>query len=714
MEYWEFLIQKEGNRAWLPIKSNKPAIEAGKYRIVAQTSRKQADVEVRVSYQAPQAPEQKRRSQKRLRRTNTEGLMVVIPYTFLQPGVWAIHCTGDILSEFLGESWQESLQLNVLAPQKRPIPEPSQTQAQTNPIADNPENVETDIAISDPDAPISTSAAEVTVSSDSSDKQPEQISSDNLEPEPEGDPQALATSGAPAPNFHHEPTQGLPTPSTPLLLPPCAPTLTLEESTITWDRGKNIAVSGQINAPQANSTYFLVYQLRNPQTWAIVFSTQQQLSTPSLPMNFRHTLAIPEEHYQPLLLGEILLFEGLPEEQNQQAAHALVSQSFSIMASVGQLWQSASTPEENIVIPEVEKPPVKLNFDLLNLTNQPKADAPQFEPLDSDAIPPLIRNNPPAQTPLSVNLPAVSDSQQQSSPDAQPIPVDGELLLTQASLAQDEFALASSQDTPYKVNKPEAIEALVVLEDESQAPGREIQDEITQSFQALRLNKRFLSMLTTLAQDSQLKQLLNHTQEPAASYVSTATLDPVHNILTYADHREQEIVVEDGLRENISAPLTGLNTSGLPYPKELLPSSTQPPSLSPEQLARVIPVPTLTVTKGELTAGKNVFVRVKLPSGLDDVYVKLWVLDCQTRHLLDGPRNLVDFTPNRYGERETITQVNVPLGSLEIRFEAIAVDRETQQESYKATVNRAVIPPDLPPISLEEFDYAYPQNLNDE
>ncbi|MEP0778065.1 hypothetical protein NDI39_10605 [Microcoleus sp. ZQ-A2] len=114
MEYWEFLLQKEGDRTWLPINS-KTEIEAGRYRVVAHSSRINTDVEICIIHDSTEEVPPKRRSQKRSRRTNPEGLMVVIPFTYLRPGFWEFRCCGDIMSDFLGNSWQHSVQLVVLA-----------------------------------------------------------------------------------------------------------------------------------------------------------------------------------------------------------------------------------------------------------------------------------------------------------------------------------------------------------------------------------------------------------------------------------------------------------------------------------------------------------------------------------------------------------------------------------------------------------------------
>lgn len=124
MEYWEFLLQKEGDRTWLPINS-KTEIEAGRYRVVAHSSRINTDVEICITHDSTEEVPPKRRSQKRSRRSNPEGLMVVIPFTYLRPGFWEFRCCGDIMSDFLGNSWQHSVQLVVLAEMTQiELPEP--------------------------------------------------------------------------------------------------------------------------------------------------------------------------------------------------------------------------------------------------------------------------------------------------------------------------------------------------------------------------------------------------------------------------------------------------------------------------------------------------------------------------------------------------------------------------------------------------------------
>ena len=119
-----------------------------------------------------------------------------------------------------------------------------------------------------------------------------------------------------------------------------------------------------------------------------------------------------------------------------------------------------------------------------------------------------------------------------------------------------------------------------------------------------------------------------------------------------------------------------------------LPQVYQPP----QGEAPVVPI--LDIPEGELIAGIPIPVLAYVPVSATPQSVKLWIKDCQTRSILDGPRWLVDF--QRQGEiLATKTQVTIPLGCLEIAFEAITVDMQNQRESYKTRALRRVTPPHL-------------------
>ncbi|MEH2460770.1 MAG: hypothetical protein V7K34_26360, partial [Nostoc sp.] len=119
MEHWQFLIQKQGARSWHILESPNLEILEGQYRVLARSKLPNTDVEVRVTHSSTQEVQPTRRILKRSRRTNSEGLMAVIPFTYFQTGVWELRCCGDLMSDLFGKSWQYSVQLQVLSQERK-------------------------------------------------------------------------------------------------------------------------------------------------------------------------------------------------------------------------------------------------------------------------------------------------------------------------------------------------------------------------------------------------------------------------------------------------------------------------------------------------------------------------------------------------------------------------------------------------------------------
>ena len=118
MEYWEFLIQREGDRGWRTIETGNLQLMEGKYRIVANSDLLDAQIQTRVTYQTSD-PKPQRRSQSRNQTTNRRGLLAVIPFTSLKSGIWQFVCSGTTDAP---ASWQRILKLRVLpAISKSPV-----------------------------------------------------------------------------------------------------------------------------------------------------------------------------------------------------------------------------------------------------------------------------------------------------------------------------------------------------------------------------------------------------------------------------------------------------------------------------------------------------------------------------------------------------------------------------------------------------------------
>ncbi|NJL83711.1 MAG: hypothetical protein HC890_13595 [Chloroflexaceae bacterium] len=132
MQDWEFWLQKPGD-SWLPLKNSTFLLQAGRYRLAAHSIRPNLTVEIRLSYQAALQTAGSL-VQSCQRRTNKHGFVLIAPFTELRAGWWEVRCCSDIFSEMLGEFWQETLHLEVLAAVKpevsaRPLVQPSVTAA---------------------------------------------------------------------------------------------------------------------------------------------------------------------------------------------------------------------------------------------------------------------------------------------------------------------------------------------------------------------------------------------------------------------------------------------------------------------------------------------------------------------------------------------------------------------------------------------------------
>jgi hypothetical protein len=118
MEYWEFLIQREGDRGWRTIETGNLQLMEGKYRIVANSDLLNTQIQIRATYQTADTIPQ-RRSQSRTQTTNPRGLLAVVPFTQLQPGIWQFVCSSKPDAQV---SWQRILKLRVLSRIPQPAP----------------------------------------------------------------------------------------------------------------------------------------------------------------------------------------------------------------------------------------------------------------------------------------------------------------------------------------------------------------------------------------------------------------------------------------------------------------------------------------------------------------------------------------------------------------------------------------------------------------
>ncbi|MEM9976975.1 MAG: hypothetical protein AAF808_05035 [Cyanobacteria bacterium P01_D01_bin.2] len=652
MRYWEFLIQQEGDQTWLPLEAKQVEILEGRYRMAAHTSHYETSVEVRVSQLLLDEVPPRRRVRKRRAMTNDSGLLAIFPFIQLAPGHWEIDCNSpDVMDDLLGEGWHYAVQLQV-TPRDEDDWEPDWSEA----------------------AKVSYPAAA-----------PEPASSTNSQ---DGGSSAMD--------------------------------LQLAQQAYVAQLGQTLTLAGHLSRNFGDTlvNHQLWIQLRDPQTASPLQETTFALPNQPLPFPFSVAVNLPDELSTQVILGAISLLD--------QEGTALASASFTVTIGLAKMLDAiANQPdlefeEEISIFPgstEAFIPAAKKSETLLvrdtpivprelipseGLTLPPQIkpasgpdrlpELPEFpKPAKADAVEAAdATDSKPttAQTPPLAD-PPVADTTDKGQRPTEPQPTEPQPtepaepteptepppfaepnVFEIGSIEDDDLDLALAtaalddelQPSPAPESSPE-IDSLQP-EDTNQDPKTA---SIDRAFQKLHSRERFWQKLTLLTQDGYQQSL-----------EMKRALDPITpSVETPASSQSQEFVAYEP------------------------PASPEQPG--PEQPVPPIEIwaPTLQVPEQELVAGEWIAIRVRIPTGSYQPYVKVWMNDLQTRTLIDAPRLLMQFTPNDDGELETLMRVQIPDGCLELQFAAIAVDMTTLQESRKVVQNRRVMPPDE---SLSLFD----------
>ncbi|MDP5016366.1 MAG: hypothetical protein NWQ43_03515, partial [Dolichospermum sp.] len=377
MENWQFLIQKQGDHTWRTLESPNLKIWAGNYRVLARSHLNNTDVEVRVSHISTQEVPPKRRILKRSRRTNVEGLMAVIPFTNFKPGIWELRCSGDVMSDMLGKSWQHTLVIQVL---------PQETNSQSSPQLTE----ESDIA-SEADTEVSIVMNHAT-STWFKGETTEQILQNLLDlalPQDE-------------PLLEEETIENAPT-----LPPPLALNLSLDQDTYVARWGDNFIIHGYVEvneienlenegfSPDEISQLRLEIALRSPLESKILNQIKQPLTDQVLPFAFSTLIDIPPKCESKLLLADINLYGALADVGE---IILLASHTFTITADVTELLalQTFSSDSQDFLPesyqPTKLKPSINVGLELFNLAKTPKlAQFHILKPSPNQPLPPRIK-----------------------------------------------------------------------------------------------------------------------------------------------------------------------------------------------------------------------------------------------------------------------------------------------------------------------------------
>ena len=378
MENWQFLIQKQGDHNWRILESPNLTILADNYRVLARSYLNNMDVDVRVTYISTQEVPPKQRILKRSHRTNSEGLMAVIPFTYFKPGIWELRCSGDIMLEMLGKSWQHTLLIQVSPPEPSP-----QSLTQLAEESDLASNADTQVSI------VMNHGTPVWFKGETT----EQILQNLLDlalPQDE-------------PLLDEETIENAPT-----LPPPLALNLSLDQDTYVARWGENFIIHGDVEVNEIEnlederfamngvSQLRLEIALRSPSESRILNHIDQPLTDQVLPFSFSTLIDIPLDCESKLLLAEINLYGALADVGE---VILLANHTFTITADITDLlalqtsrsdYRDYSLPETNP--PVKPKPSVKIRLELFNVAKTPKlAQFHILKPSPNQALPPQIK-----------------------------------------------------------------------------------------------------------------------------------------------------------------------------------------------------------------------------------------------------------------------------------------------------------------------------------
>lgn len=684
MENWEFLLQKEGDRTWLPLESTDVEILEGRYRLIARSNDVNTEIEIQIVYQSTEEHPPQRRVQKRISQTNPEGLIVIIPYTRLKPGIWEFSC-GLISPDHPLENSQKSwIQLQVLSTEGELLSHPH-----------FPEESSDDLGYDEDENLLETPSS--LVSSEETFTQPdsEEIWEDHSSNLPESQP-VSGTENQSEISSEENPPDSLENPE---FIPPSPLTLklTLDQDNLVVELGRPLTLYGRIDVLEKDhitdieldylekiiQSATLQIQLRDPSQTEALAKIHHPLISGNPPWIFACILYIPS-----LCKSRVFLAEATLANETE----TFVSETFILNADVSQLLEVIEADfQEDLHQFSATKKTLKQNQIILDRTLLDLIESPPTSenfaeniPPDQVIIPPLIhsRENQQNQT---LELPSFG----------QPLPPS---VTAKISPQSDRLS------PPVVPPKPPGFDL------EKSPESTRVKAEIKELFSPISQGDRFWSRLNALASDGELLEWLktnpNESESPSESPEQISPeppeVSPPISTLTPLPRENQEIVVED--YEPPIPPQRSFKkiTEHSPQKGSFLPTET-PRDILPQKTP--VPVPLLQVLSPEIIAGRIIKLRVEINEAPSRFYLKLWVYDRQSYNIIEGPRWLTDLVPGRLGMLEATTELEIPYGSLEIEIEAITVEVQTQRESHKTTILRRVLPPPPPSLPLENQQF---------
>ena len=817
MENWEFLLQRKGDKSWLPLESPTVEILEGQYRLAARSALANALVAIAIAYRPLADVRHQPLQQKIAKRISHDGLLIVMPYTNFVPGIWQIDCiatepnqesnTGSESSDLI-PTWKKTVKFDVIQIsaeagsewQYNEIEEDVETPAElANESHTNALGIiqtePTPLSYSSPILDIAEQRSTELVESmfeefalfeeDEDEEEKIDANSPDLETESLSDiPNLLEQVEAYSSNDITEADAAL---QPRILLRLKQPQYILNEDN-SFNLAGEVYTQGEIEV-----------SLKDPQTLDVIVNQCFEIEKTSDrnpatgAITFTYQIIVPPPSEIQVLIGEVLIhphqdFQLDRDLHVTQQAIAVSSPAARVLPELIKEAKKHSSQETTLNSQTTEKTRDQSSYQQFPQSfpqvstpteNQSRSLSPKPKPANSLSLPPIPSNRSKAnqgealkqQTPAnSLSLPPLPSQQNRSSNQTYTPPNPEITDDYPQSFPQVETDISQETETHFELrniddladsdrqessNYEEEPELLYSFEEELpqnyeellEQPWQEVASVTNQSKPS---GKQFLNKLQTLSADAIAAQKANQRTEEllleAFSPLAPSVADDLSSSSTSAsidlDNPEQPprtIAESTSLAEldlELDVELDRLLTSEPdlilneyvwedPIDPNTFPISTVSSQNSASTLAETaqtirniqesstqslseqepIPIPEIIIPAGELISGTPMLVTVRLPALAPKFFVKFWIKDLQTRMIVDGPRWLLDFSTVPNAEFiETRTNISIPLSSIDVAFEAIAIEAQTQRESHKVRITRAVAPPNL----AQDIDFKEP------
>jgi hypothetical protein len=786
MENWEFLLQRKGDKSWLPLESPTVEILEGQYRLAARSDVVNVSVAIAIAYRPLADVRHQPLHQKVVKRVSHDGLLIVMPYTNFVPGLWQIDC-GAADSEV--PTWKKTVKFDVIqisseagsewqysdpeADEEIPVEIPSDIHtnilgiAQTEPTPLNYSSPILDIAEQRSTELVQSMFDEFALFNDENDE-PDDENQESI-------PQIEVTT-AQSPQ-----SQEINTPLPRILLRLHQPQYIVSED-------NSFTLTGE-----AYTRGEIEVSLKDPQTLDVIVNKRYAIAdlrdqnirdrNAGGAVPFSYQVVVPPPSEVQVLIGEVRIY---PQQDFEQYGDLFVTQQViavsypasRVLPEMIKEAQKYNSQDNSQSDPQIAEKSIKSSGYPQSLQSFPQGEkqaeniSPLSKPANSLSLPPLPSSKPkasegkseePQRSTNSLSLPSLqskvsdftavvtSDHNSQSFPqeevdELQKIELEFALVdfsdnsdnnsesdsgLSDSGLNEEEPELLYSFEEDFPSNYEELL----------QQPRLGTSQIVSKPLPPLKTSRdrsnRFLNKLQTLSAEAiaaqkanqRTEELLLDTFPPSDPLLNREDLsgesidldnpDQPPFTITEANslaeldleldveldrllEPEPDLILNEYVWEETVDPNTfpirtvsSRNSSTLAETAQTIRNiqESSPQSISEQES---IPIPDIIIPEGEIISGTPMVVIVRLPALAPKFFVKFWIKDLQTRMIVDGPRWLLDFSivPNT-NFIETRTNISIPLSSIDVAFEAIAIEAQTQRESHKFRVMRAVTPPNL-------------------